>query len=741
MPTLSDFVSLLERHGELVRVTARVSPLLEIPAIADRLSKCPAPHAPSASAQATDPRFHHLGGPAVLFENVEGSDIPVLINAFGSYRRMELALGRSFQEVADQIASLVKPQPPRSLAEAWSKAREFLPLLKIAPKRGKRAAHHEVILEGDQIDVTRLPLLRCWPLDGDLASVGWPSDINAGVEGVCTGPDWDANHRGRYITLAGIHTIHADDRDSGKPASHNIGMYRVQLLGPRRLAMHWHMHHDGASHWRSWKKLGQPMPVAIVLGGEAILPYAATAPLPPGISELLMAGFLNQRGIPLARAKTVPLWVPANAEIVIEGYISHEAGHINFTPPATPASNPRPDLQNQGPRTKDSPPEHSAPSTQHAPPAPGPGAVIEGPFGDHTGFYSLPDRYPIVTVTAVTMRRKPIYPTTVVGLPPQEDYFLGKATERIMLPLLKTLIHDIEDYDLPMFGAFHNCAFIKIRKAYPLHARRVMHAIWGAGQMSWTKCIFVVDHDVDVHDTMAVLRAAGEFCDPARDIEAVRGPLDILDHAAPYLGAGTKIGFDCTPKREGEQVGGSLSAPRLPARAAASEALLTQCRSIPGVLDAHQHEHVPGWLFLKADRQQDDPGFAGVGKTAIRALPPIWRRMAGLLKGGAASLPAFAIVLGQDADLFDLDATLFRWLANSDAGRDALTFQVDDDAGVPRGCIAFDATPKVAGAEADAANHSPCRAWPPILRYDQGTRELITRRWSDYGLQGYQPVQ
>ncbi len=348
---------------------------------------------------------------------------------------------------------------------------------------------------------------------------------------------------GRYITLAGIYTIHPDDhgKADGEPRpSRNVGMYRAQLLDKSHTAMHWHMHHDGASHWRAWKKHDQAkrdageeapgMPCAIVLGGESVLPYAATAPLPPGISELMLAGFLNRGSIKLIKCKTLDLHVPAHAEIVIEGYVSTEAGPIGFDP---------------------------RPRYGQAPPELGPGAVFEGPFGDHTGFYSLPDRYPIFTASAVTHRADgAIYPTTVVGRPPQEDYYLGKATERIFLPLLRTLVPDILDYDLPMFGCFHNCAFIKINKQYPLQARRVMHAIWGAGQMAWTKAIVVVDQDVNVHDHEEVLFHLLANADPGRDIELVNGPLDILDHAAPRLGAGTKIGLDATRKIPGEEVHG-----------------------------------------------------------------------------------------------------------------------------------------------------------------------------------------
>jgi 4-hydroxy-3-polyprenylbenzoate decarboxylase len=539
---LRDFADALSRAGELKRISAPVSPVLEIAEITDRVSKSAAPNPPSESARRNDPRHAHLGGRALLFENVEGSDIPVLINAYGSYRRTEMALGchdaghtpGGFDALAEKVGKLVKPEPPPTLLAKLQKIPELLELAKIPPKRVKSGICQEVVKTGPDIDLRRLPLIRCWPMDGDPAAIGYPPEVNADIPGLETGPEWERLFRGRYITLGGIHTIHAEDAGNPSPRSRNIGMYRVQLLGPRTMAMHWHMHHDGARHWRSWKARGEPMPVAIALGGESILPYAATAPMPPGISELLLAGFLNRGSIPLVPCKTVPLDAPANAEIVIEGFVSHEAGPIGWDPGSSPS-------------------HRLAVSPSHAL---GPGAVFEGPFGDHTGFYSLPDRYPLLTVTAITHRKDPIYPTTIVGLPPQEDYYLGKATERIFLPLLRTIVPDILDYDLPMFGAFHNCAFIKIRKEYPLHARRVMHAIWGAGQMSWTKFIIVVDEDVDVHDQDDVMFHLCANVDPGRDVEVVNGPLDILDHAAPRLGAGHKMGFDATRKVPGEEAGG-----------------------------------------------------------------------------------------------------------------------------------------------------------------------------------------
>ncbi len=692
-PTLREFVAALDSAGELQRIAKHVDPVLEISAIADAVSKSPCPNLPSQSARRTDPRFHALGGKALLFENVAGSEIPVLINAYGSYRRMEMALGcheagpglepghtpGGFEAIAAKLAELVKPEPPRTIAEAWRKLKQFLPLLVIPPKRRSRSGLcQEVVLTGDQIDLRRWPIIRCWPLDGDFEAVGYPAGINDGIPGVETGPAWNARHRGRYITLAGIHTIHADDVGDPRPRSHNIGMYRVQLLGRRHLAMHWHMHHDGARHWRSWRARGEPMPVAIVLGGQSILPYAATAPLPPGMSELLLAGLLNRAGIEMCPCKTVPLHVPANAEIVIEGFVSNQAGFIGYDPRTT------------------------------AEPL-GPGAVFEGPFGDHTGFYSLPDRYPLLEVTAITHRRNPIYPTTVVGLPPQEDYYLGKATERMFLPLLKVLIPDIEDYDLPMFGAFHNCAAVRIRKHYPMHARRVMHAIWGAGQMAWTKTIVVVDDDVDVHDTPAVLRAVGERCIPGRDLEHVRGPLDILDHAAPFLGAGGKLGLDATRKFPGAEEHRHLdgfaaelckTGPIPPVLGADARACEARVRALPQVLDARIPDQLAGfWLLVRLGK-----ALPGDGARLIKAL--------GALPGDG-HLPRWTIVTGPDADLSNLDDAFFHWMANAAPDRDATLSLCGRR-------IAFDATPKQPG---DEAHGQPVRPWPPILTMPPDVRE------------------
>ncbi len=682
--TLRDFLHALDRAGELHRVRAEVSPVLEIAEIADRAARMPSPHR-SVGAAGFDPAMAQMGGRALLFEQVRGSDFPLAINVYGSYARVETALGcaqdpRGVQGIAARIASLARPVPPRGLGEMLARGREFAPLLRIGPKRVRRGRCQEVVklAERNEVDLTRLPILKCWPLDGDPAGVG--AGISAQEAGTAAGG-------GRFITLAGMHTVHADDREAERPASHNIGMYRSQLLGPTRLAMHWHMHHDGAAHWRSWKALGKPMPIAICLGGEAVLPYGATAPLPPGISELLMCGFLNGTGIPMVRAKTVPLWVPANSEIVIEGWVRTDCGTIGFDP-----------------RSGD---------------ALGPGAVFEGPFGDHTGFYSLPDRYPVVEVSALTHRRQAIYPTTIVGLPPQEDYYLGKATERIFLPLLKTLVHDIDDYHLPLFGCFHNAAFVRIHKAYPLQARRVMSSVWGAGQMAWTKMVFVFDADAPIHDEAAAMRRVFERCDFLRDMVATQGPLDILDHSAPWVGAGTKLGFDCTAKRTGEAWNGvPLGDPTLPSAEETRGARMRVLDAVraDGAAGANARVEFPevglGRLaVVQIDKREAGDG-ARAAQTALEALPG---------EQGAGDL---VIVVDASADPADWASAFFFLASNADPTRDALR----------RGRrLAFDATRKLPG---DARAQLPVRDYPPLVKMDAATVALVDRRWNEYGFEG-----
>ncbi len=481
---LQAFITELDARNQLRRVKAKVDPILEIAAIADRVSKSPA--VGGAPPPATDPVHGARGGSGLLFEDVAGSSVPVAINIFGSYERMRIALGvESFEELAARVQELVKPEVPATFMDKVKKLPQLAKLAGLAPKVVKRGMCQEIV-KTDDANLLDLPIIQCWPHDGEA--------------GYGLRPANETSATGRYITLAGIYT---KDPETGAP---NVGMYRVQVYGAKLAAMHWHVHHDGARHFRKYKERGEKMPLAVVLGGEPVLPYAATCPLPPDVSELLFAGFLNEGGVELVPGKTIPIEVPANAEIVIEGWVDPKR------------------------------------------------MLWEGPFGDHTGFYSLADRYPAFEVSAITHRRDPIYPTTIVGLPPQEDYYLGKATERVFLPLLQMLIPDIIDYHLPMFGAFHNAVFVKIRKSYPMQARKVMSSIWGAGQMMFSKMIVVVDDDVDVHNEQDVLFHVGANVDWRRDTVIVDGPCDILDHSTPYYGAGGKIGIDATRKIAGEGV-------------------------------------------------------------------------------------------------------------------------------------------------------------------------------------------
>ncbi len=372
--------------------------------------------------------------------------------------------------LAERVRALIKPELPTTVLEKLKKLPELAQLGNLPPRIVRRGVCQEVVY-ADDADLTKLPALKCWPEDG-----------------------------GRFITLGGVYTKDPETRER------NIGMYRVQIFEPKLAGMHWHVHHDGARHFRAYKERGERMPVAVALGGPVVMPYAATCPLPPTINEALFAGFLNGGAVELVPCVTQPeIEVPATAEIVIEGYVD-----------------PAEEL------------------------------ILEGPFGDHTGFYSLADYYPRFHVTAITRRRDPIYPATIVGKPPMEDYWLGKATERIFLPLLQTVVPDLIDYSLPMFGCFHNCAFVKIKKEYAYQARRVISAIWGAGQMALTKIVVVVDEHVDVHDEQAVLFQLCSNVDPRRDIVLADGPLDILDHASPACGAGSKLGIDATRKIAGE---------------------------------------------------------------------------------------------------------------------------------------------------------------------------------------------
>lgn len=444
--SLREFVNVLDGADELKRIKAKVSPELEVAEITDRVSKAE--------------------GPALLFENVEGSDIPLLINAFGSYKRMAMALGvDDINEIADEIEGMIKIGPPESLIDKVKILGILAKLTNFPPKNVRRGACQEVVHTGDRVSLDRLPIIKCWPLDA-----------------------------APYITLPQVFT------HSLKTGQRNVGTYRLQKLDERTLAMHWQIHHDGAGHHREYRAAGAKMPVAVAIGGDPVMSYIGTAPLPSGIDELLFAGFLRKANVPMVKCKTIDMRVPADVDIVIEGYIEPDE------------------------------------------------TCVEGPFGDHTGFYSLPEEYPVFHVTAITHRKKPIYQTIIVGKPPMEDCYMGKVTERIFLPLIKMQLPEVVDMNLPLFGVFHNFALISIDKRYPFHAKKIMHSIWGLGQLMFSKIIIVVDKHVNVQNVEEVFFYVGSNVDPKRDVTIVEGPVDVLDHAAPLIGAGSKMGIDATTK-------------------------------------------------------------------------------------------------------------------------------------------------------------------------------------------------
>jgi len=475
------WVDQLEAAGELVRVREEVSTELGITAMADREMKSPG------------------GGKALLFERptVGGvrSSFPVAINTLGSWRRMALALGsESVEAVSRELGALLHAKPPTNFRETLSLLSQALELRHARPKQVSDGACKEVIHRFDPVPTRTepwpaapdilagqtgaavpptlldLPILKCWPLDG-----------------------------GRFLTLPCVVT---QDPDTG---ARNVGMYRVQVYDDRTVGLHWQLQKVAARHGRRYYETGTRMPVAIFLGGDPMYPFAATAPLPDGIDEFLLAGYLRKRSVELVKCETSDLCVPADADVVIEGYVD-----------------PKEPLR------------------------------MEGPFGDHTGFYTLPEPYPVLHVTAITHRKDAVYPATIVGRPPMEDFYIGGASVKIFLPVFQMNFPEIVDMALPAEGVFHNLVVVSIRKTYPMQAYKIMHGLWGMGQMMFTKYIIVVDDDVDVHDTREVLFRWLSNTDPQRDSLLTRGPADVLDHATPDAGVGSKMGFDATRKLPGE---------------------------------------------------------------------------------------------------------------------------------------------------------------------------------------------
>jgi len=448
---LRDFIKALEKNGELKRIPFEVDPYLEITEFADRSVK--------------------RNGPALLFEKPKGSRIPVLINAFASMRRMEIALGvQNIDEIAARISEFLEMRMPEGIVGKLKMLPKLAEVGAFFPKVVSSGPCKEVIRK-ENFSLSEFPILHCWPKDG-----------------------------GRFITLP---MVFSRNPDTGK---RNCGMYRMQVYDDRTTGMHWQTHKQGAEHYRRLMKEGKKtrMEVAVAIGADPATMYSAILPLPPDLDEMMIAGFLRSKPVEMVRCETVDLEVPAHAELVLEGYV--ELGELR----------------------------------------------TEGPFGDHTGFYSLEDEYPVFHVTCVTHRKDPIYATTIVGPPPMEDFYMGKAIERIFLPLMRMQLPEVKDICMPAEGVFHNLILVSIRKSYPGHARKVMHAIWGLGQAMFSKCIVVVDEDVNVQDVREVAWKALNNIDPERDIEFVMGPIDSLDHASRLPNYGSKMGVDATRKWPGE---------------------------------------------------------------------------------------------------------------------------------------------------------------------------------------------
>lgn len=477
--SFQEFLSTLERTGELQRISQPLATELEITEAADRQMKSPG------------------GGKALLIEKptVNGvvSPFPLAINTMGSTRRMAAALGaNSVQELAAELGALMKARPPTSFGEAVRLLGTALELRHAKPRRVKSGPCKEVkhVFEapptrvdpwpaapstaagegGSHATLLNMPVLQCWPVDG-----------------------------GRFITLPCVVTR---DPDTGE---RNVGMYRMQVYDERSTGMHWQLQKVGARHGRRYYERGERMPVAVFLGGDPVFPFCATAPLPDGLDEFLLAGYLRRRSVELVTCETNDLEVPAHADFVLEGYVD-----------------PREPLRE------------------------------EGPFGDHTGYYTLPEPYPVFHLTAITHRADAVYPATIVGRPPMEDFYMGTASVQLFLPIFRMNFPEIVDIALPAEGVFHNLVFVSIKKTYPMQAYKIMHGLWGMGQMMFTKYLVVVDQDVDVHNTSEVLFHLCANTDPQRDCLFTRGPADVLDHATSVMAIGSKLGIDATQKLPGE---------------------------------------------------------------------------------------------------------------------------------------------------------------------------------------------
>ena len=603
--SLTHFISLLDSAGELTRISEFVSPRLVVSEIADRFIK-------------------HKGN-ALLFENT-GTAFPLLINAFGSEKRMCMALGVTrLDEIGDNINQLLQNLlgPKESFLDKLKILPSLNEMASFMPKRiGRKGDCQEVIMPNP--DLGKLPVLTCWPADG-----------------------------GPFITLPVVHTKDA------LTGIRNIGMYRMQVLGPATTGMHWHLHKGAAQQFRKYKELGRKMPVSVTLGGDPAYTYVATAPLPENMDEYLLAGFLRKKKVELVKCLTNDLEVPEDVDFVIEGFVD-----------------PNEDL------------------------------VLEGPFGDHTGFYSLADYYPRFHVTCITHRRNAVYPATIVGIPPMEDEWLGKATERIFLvPIKATVVPELTEMNMPVEGVFHNIALAAIEKTYPGQGLKVMNSLWGAGQMMFNKIMAVVDKNVAVQDYEAVAKAISANTDPLQDIQFIRGPVDILDHSSRNFAFGSKMGIDATEKLPGESVPAMVEIADVSAVKTALLKEFPEIRSVNGQLLSK------GISILIISMHKSRKGHVReICRSSIQQ---------GYMKG-----IKFIVVMDSEVNVFH--PGLVAWICsnNIDPMRDC--FFLHDEHDFPYPVLFIDGTKKTEYYDGFQ------REWPNIIVMDDATINFVDENWGKF---------
>ena len=600
---IQHFMRFLEDRGELVRVKAEVDADLEITEITDRVSK--------------------NYGKALLFENVKGSDYPVLINSMGSEERMSWALGvEKLEDVERDIADLINMQNYMKIPSLIKSVPNLMRLLAVLPwKLPIKGACQEVI-EHDP-DLSTLPVLKCWPDDG-----------------------------GKFFTLPLVMT---KDPDTGVQ---NTGMYRMQIFDKNTTGMHWHWHKDGREIYDKYRKLGGKMPVSVAIGCDPALIFSAISPLPKMIDEMMFAGYLRKRPVKMVKSITNDIYVPADAEFILEGYVD----------------------VNEALR-------------------------LEGPFGDHTGYYSLADMYPAFHVTCITHKKNPVYPATIVGRPPMEDCYMSKATERAFLPLLKMIYPEIVDYSLPFEGVFHNCVIVSIKKRFPGHGKKVMNSLWGMGQMMYAKMIIVVDADINPHDTKAVAKQVFESLDMTKDLVFSQGPLDALDHASSTDHYGYRLGVDATRKFDVE---GTESKWDIKIQDDMTAYLSTHEKILN--FDYPMSDVLQGCLVVSIKKESKDD---------VRQL------MEELWSQDAMKYNKFFIVVDEDVDSTDTSKVAWKVFNNIDAMRDLVIREVPSEQFGHR--LGIDATKKLA-----MDGHQ--RVWPDDIVMSDDVKEKVTRRWSEYGI-------